>query len=190
LEGPSRFVNPSTGTVVTRKEALEILLKFACLYSDLQCIEQENWDAQGCLEKSYLRHSEAILVLLIEEWAEREIEAVEGAFGVEAVGDPDDAWALLDYDVNVQHNNVLPEPDVALAGPRGRGVASSSRVAFAENDTLHTAGSLAPADTDDAMPDVESQPAPAAHVRHRTNCEHAPPDPVYLKAAQAMELDE
>ncbi|VDB96080.1 unnamed protein product [Peniophora sp. CBMAI 1063] len=212
FEGPRRLVHPDGLHPVSQEEGLLVLLKVTLILSDLQALQREDWDAQGVLQGSHLRFSELILTLLIEEWAEREVDTLESALGeVGASGSLDQSAGFIGDVPGASGWDAATGTGwtefggVAAGGPAGAGdyapggsgertpggyVAQEPAGSRVDVEVVSgTSGTSAPsAAYNHATP--QHVPVGRSLTHHRTGPGKTLPDPTYLKAAQDLLINE
>ena len=117
LRSKHAFLDSKTGDPVTREEGLEVLLKIVYVWSDLQCIMNERWDAQGHLERSSLRSTAEALCELLINWADEctaELEDIVGRPPSPSIGSAEQSPSAS---VMPELQPLLDEVDTPGAGP-------------------------------------------------------------------------
>ncbi|VDB99993.1 unnamed protein product [Peniophora sp. CBMAI 1063] len=175
LVAPPSFLN-EVGTLISgREQVLLDMLKAVCLYSDVQSILFEDWDAKGQLANSCLRSAGLDFTSLLLEWAEARVLMLEQAVGPipdRDMGDPTLPPSNLDIELSGPARSPSP------AGPASPAHPASTA------GTASTAARAVPAD-------------PIGHDNHLSTTDPGTgvlrrpvtPDPQYLEAARAIPRD-
>lgn len=177
LSQDSLFVSVDSGVAVSRKKGLRILLKFACVISDLDHIEKEDWDAMGQLQASHLRgrHEEVLQCLLTA--------ASRFALQLSEVLGPQ----LLDSDDEGFPRAFLEPVESTGASHDGAPVASSSRLV--PPPAHRSPADHPPADHVAVLPRARGSRADSLASGVSKSRSSALPDTSYLAAAREIARD-